>query len=62
MATPKNPARTGRGAVSNPEAQARLKRDGLIAHIMSVDELSKYIDAETARWRPVLDQLGLIGK
>jgi tripartite-type tricarboxylate transporter receptor subunit TctC len=49
-------------AVSNPEAQARLRRDGLIAEIMSVDELSKYIDAETARWRPVLDQLGLIGK
>lgn len=49
-------------AVSNPEAQARLQRDGLIAHIMSVEELSKYIDAETARWRPVLDQLGLIGK
>jgi tripartite-type tricarboxylate transporter receptor subunit TctC len=49
-------------AVSNPEAQARLRRDGLIAHIMSVEELSKYIDAETVRWRPVLDQLGLIGK
>ena len=49
-------------AVSNPEAQERLRRDGLIAHIMSVDELSKYIDAETVRWRPVLDQLGLIGK
>jgi tripartite-type tricarboxylate transporter receptor subunit TctC len=49
-------------AVSNPEAQARLRRDGLIAEIMSVEELSKYIDAETARWRPVLDQLGLIGK
>ena len=49
-------------AVSNPDAQERLRRDGLIAHIMSVEELSKYIDAETARWRPVLDQLGLIGK
>jgi len=49
-------------AVSNPEAQARLQRDGMIAQIMSVEELSKYIDAETERWRPVLDQLGLIGK
>ena len=48
-------------AVSNPEAQARLRRDGLIAHIMSVEELSKYIDAETVRWRPVLDQSGLDG-
>jgi hypothetical protein len=34
----------------------------MIAHIMSVEELSKYIDAETERWRPVLDQIGLIGK
>ena len=45
-----------------PDVEARLRRDGLIAHIMSVEELSKYIDAETVRWRPVLDQLGLIGK
>jgi tripartite-type tricarboxylate transporter receptor subunit TctC len=49
-------------AVANPEAQARLRRDGMIAETMSVEELSKFIDAETVRWRPVLDQLGLIGK
>ena len=49
-------------AMTKPEMQQRLRQDGLIAHIMSVEELSKYIDAETARWRPVLDQLGLIGK
>ena len=48
-------------AVSNPEAQNRLRRDGLVAEIMTPDELAKYIDAETARWRPVLDRLGLIG-
>ena len=49
-------------AVSDPEAQQRLRRDGLIAQLMSPEELSQYIDAETERWRPVLDQLGLIGK
>jgi tripartite-type tricarboxylate transporter receptor subunit TctC len=49
-------------AVSNPEVQQRLRQDGLIAEIMSPEQLSKYIDTETARWRPVLDQLGLIGK
>ncbi|MCX7312427.1 MAG: tripartite tricarboxylate transporter substrate binding protein [Hyphomicrobiales bacterium] len=49
-------------AVANPEVQQRLRQDGLIAQTMSPEELSRYIDAETARWRPVLDQLGLIGK
>ena len=29
---------------------------------MSVAELKAYIDAETARWKPVLEQVGLIGK
>ena len=28
-------------AVSKPEAQARLRQDGLIAEIMSVEELSE---------------------
>lgn len=49
-------------AVSKPEVQQRLRQDGMVVEIMTPDELSKYIDAETVRWRPVLDQLGLIGK
>lgn len=49
-------------AVSKPEVQARLRQDGLIAETMSVDGLKSYILAETARWKPVLDDLGLIGK
>ena len=49
-------------AVSKPEAQARLRRDGLVSETLSVDELRQLILAETARWRPILDQLGLIGK
>lgn len=49
-------------AVSKPEVQARLRHDGLVAETMTVTELHDYIVAETKRWRPVLDQLGLIGK
>ena len=49
-------------AVSKPEVQARLRNDGLVAEMMSVDELKNHIVAETARWKPVLEQLGLIGK
>ena len=49
-------------AVSKPEVQQRLRHDGLIAEAMSVEQLKAYIDAETARWRPVLEQAGMIGK
>jgi tripartite-type tricarboxylate transporter receptor subunit TctC len=49
-------------AVSKPEVQARLRQDGLIAETMSADGLKSYILEETARWKPVLDELGLIGK
>ena len=49
-------------AVSKPEVQQRLRHDGLIAETMSVEQLKAYIDAETARWKPVLEQAGLIGK
>ena len=49
-------------AVSKPEVQQRLRHDGLVAETMSVEQLKHYIDAETARWKPVLEQAGLIGK
>ena len=49
-------------AVTKPEVQQRLRHDGLVAEVMSVEELRRHIVAETVRWRPVLDQLGLVGK
>jgi tripartite-type tricarboxylate transporter receptor subunit TctC len=49
-------------AVSKPEVMARLRQDGLIAETMSIDQLKNHILAESARWKPVLEQLGLIGK
>jgi len=49
-------------AVSKPEVQQRLRHDGLISEAMSVEELRAFIEAETARWKPVLEQAGLIGK
>ncbi len=47
-------------AVSKPEVQQRLRQDGLIAETMSVEQLKQHIDAETVRWKPVLEQAGLI--
>jgi tripartite-type tricarboxylate transporter receptor subunit TctC len=49
-------------AMSKPEVRQRLQHDGLVAEAMSVEELRAYIEAETARWKPVLEQAGLIGK
>jgi tripartite-type tricarboxylate transporter receptor subunit TctC len=47
--------------VSKPEVQQRLRHDGLVVETMSVEQLKQYIDAETVRWKPVLEQAGLIG-
>jgi tripartite-type tricarboxylate transporter receptor subunit TctC len=49
-------------AVSKPEMQERLRRDGLVSETMSVVQLKQFIEAETARWKPVLQQTGLMGK
>ena len=48
-------------AVSKPEVQERLRRDGLIPEAMSVAQLKRHIEAETARWKPVIEQAGLVG-
>jgi tripartite-type tricarboxylate transporter receptor subunit TctC len=49
-------------AVSKPEIQQRLRQDGMVVETMSVEQLKQFIDAETARWRPVLEKADLIGK
>jgi len=49
-------------AVQLPEVEARLRRDGLIADPMSVEEFNKFIDAEYAIWKPGLERAGLIAK
>ena len=49
-------------AVSKPEVQQRLRQDGLVSETMTVEQVKQHIEAETARWRPVLEQLGQIGK
>jgi len=49
-------------AMTGPEAETRLRQGGLIAQPMTVGELNVYIAAETARWKPVLERVGLAGK
>jgi len=45
-----------------PETEKRLRRDGLIADPMNVQQLDKFIDAEVTTWKPVMERTGLIGK
>jgi tripartite-type tricarboxylate transporter receptor subunit TctC len=48
--------------VKKPDIQARIQRDGMISEPMSIDEFNKFIAAETARWKPVIEAAGLVGK
>ena len=49
-------------AMTKPEAQQRLREGGLVADAMTVEEFNKLIAAETARWKPVIEKAGLVGK
>ena len=49
-------------AMTAPEAQPRLRQLGLIAEGMTVEEFNALVAAETARWKPVIEELGLVEK
>jgi tripartite-type tricarboxylate transporter receptor subunit TctC len=49
-------------AMTRPEAQQRLREGGLVADAMTVEEFNKLIAAEMARWKPVIEKAGLVGK
>jgi tripartite-type tricarboxylate transporter receptor subunit TctC len=49
-------------AMTAPEAQARLRQLGVVADAMTVEEFNALIARETARWKPVIEQLGLVEK
>jgi len=49
-------------AMTAPEAQARLAQLGVIADGMTVAEFNALIRQETVRWKPVIEQLGLVEK
>ena len=49
-------------AMTAPEAQPRLSQLGLIADGMTVDDFNALVARETARWKPVIEELGLVEK
>jgi tripartite-type tricarboxylate transporter receptor subunit TctC len=48
--------------VSRPDVQARLRRDGFITQPMSPAELARFVADENARWKPLIERAGLVGK
>ena len=49
-------------AMAKPEVQRRLREDGLLTQTLSPADFRTFIQAETARWRPVIERVGLVGK
>ena len=49
-------------AMTAPEAQPRLRQLGLVADAMTVEEFNALVASETARWKPVIEELGLVEK
>jgi len=49
-------------AMTKPEAQQRLREGGLITSAMDVAQFNAFIAAEAARWKPVIERAGLVGK
>lgn len=48
-------------AMQTPEAQRRLRQDGLVADPLSVEDFGKLIAQETVTWKPALERAGLLG-
>jgi len=49
-------------AMTAPQAQERLAQLGLVADAMTVAEFNALIARERTRWKPVIEQLGLVEK
>lgn len=48
--------------LAKPDVQQRLRQDGLLAEAMGVEQLRTFIHAETERWRPIIEKVGLVGQ
>jgi tripartite-type tricarboxylate transporter receptor subunit TctC len=45
--------------MSKPDVQQRLRQEGLLTEALSPEQLKALIAAETIRWRPVIERVGL---
>jgi tripartite-type tricarboxylate transporter receptor subunit TctC len=49
-------------AMAKPESQQRMREDGMLVTGMDAPAFRKFIEDENARWRPVIEQAGLLEK
>ena len=49
-------------ALAKPEVLERLRRDGFIAQPMTPQEFTKFVAAENAKWKPLIESAGLASK
>lgn len=49
-------------ALAAPDVQQKLRRDGLLSLPMSPAEFTKFVEQEGARWKPLIESAGLVGK
>jgi tripartite-type tricarboxylate transporter receptor subunit TctC len=49
-------------ALALPDVQQKLRRDGLLSQPMSIGEFTRFVEAEGARWKPLIESAGLVGK
>jgi tripartite-type tricarboxylate transporter receptor subunit TctC len=47
-------------AMAKPEVQQMMRNQGFVTETMSVEEFNKFIATEAARWKPVIEEAGLI--
>ena len=50
------------GAMAKPESQQRMREDGMLVRAMDAAAFRKFIDDEGVRWKPVIEQAGLVEK
>ena len=48
--------------LKKPETIARLQQLGIITQSMSPEEFTSFVQQESARWRPMIEAAGLLGK
>ena len=49
-------------AMAKPESQQRMREDGMLVRGMDALAFRKFIEDEGARWKPVIEQAGLVEK
>ncbi len=53
--------RAVQAAVATAEAQARFRRDGIIAQSLNADEFAAFVASENIRWKSLIERVGLVG-